>query len=104
MIPRSRSFAPSALRMTASRCLSVLEIIGYEERLSFRKVDRHGAAHLRQQLGRHFPPSVAAGPVFHPLHHHPADERRNPLPDRKSVVEGKRVDLGGRRIIKKKKK
>src|SRR2546430_3955152 len=25
-------------------------------------------------------------------------------PDRKSVVEGKRVDLGGRRIIKKKKK
>ncbi len=22
---------------------------------------------------------MAAGPVFHPLHHHPADERRNPL-------------------------
>src|SRR3712207_9507060 len=32
---------------------------------------------------------------------HPADVR---LIDRKSVVEGKSVDLGGRRIIKKKKK
>src|SRR2546430_6626606 len=30
--------------------------------------------------------------------------RSSPGPDRKSVVEGKSVDLGGRRIIKKKKK
>src|SRR5260370_41261919 len=29
---------------------------------------------------------------------------RRPDPDRKSVVEGKSVDLGGRRIIKKKKR
>ena len=32
------------------------------------------------------------------------DEAGNVIPDRKSVVEGKRVDLGGRRIMKKKKK
>src|SRR3989454_9419865 len=33
-----------------------------------------------------------------------AGEKKNQGIDRKSVVEGKRVDLGGRRIIKKKKK
>src|SRR3712207_8529420 len=32
------------------------------------------------------------------------DDLLHPLLDRKSVVEGKRVDLGGRRIIKKKNK
>src|SRR5256885_13961217 len=35
---------------------------------------------------------------------HGAPNSVNAHPDRKSVVEGKSVDLGGRRIIKKKKK
>src|SRR3546814_14841875 len=46
------------------------------------------------------PPVTPCAPI-------PRDARRRPRPDRKSVVSGKsvsvRVDLGGRRIIKKKK-
>ena len=36
--------------------------------------------------------------------HHAAQEEGAPEPDRKSVVQGKSVDIGGRRNIKKKKK
>src|SRR5439155_16913298 len=56
--------------------LSVLEIIGYEERLPFREVDRHGAAHLREHLGGDLPAPLAARPLLHALHHHAPHERR----------------------------
>src|SRR5882724_9694402 len=72
---RSSSRPPPA--PVAGRCRS--SVVSHEERSLLRKVDRHGAAHFREQLGCDFPPSLAAGPVFYALHHHPPDERRNPL-------------------------
>src|SRR2546422_7788211 len=62
--PRSTLF-PYTTLFRSGRCRS--SAVSHEKWLLLRKVDRHGATHLGQQLGRHFPPSVAAGPVFHPL-------------------------------------
>src|SRR5256885_13457685 len=50
---------------------------------------------------------LAAAPTAAPAVTEPAPSKRAPKAkgaDRKSVVEGKSVDLGGRRIIKKKKR
>src|SRR5258708_10358068 len=58
-------------------------VVRGEKRLALGEVDRQRAAHLRQELRRHFAPPLAAGPCFHPLHHHAAHERgdpRHPLP------------------------
>src|SRR2546423_9766284 len=46
--------------------------------------------------------AAAAAALYGPLHGGANEEVLKTLRDRKSVVQGKRVDLGGRRIIKKK--
>src|SRR5713101_5518886 len=53
-------------------------VVRGEEGLALREIDRQRAPHLRQELGRHLAPPLAARPLFHPLHHHAAHERRDP--------------------------
>src|SRR5260370_451354 len=71
-------------------------VVRGEQRLALGEVDRQRAAHLRQELRRHFAPPLAAGPCFYPLHHHAAHERgdpRHPLP-RGGAPREHRAELG----------
>src|SRR5260370_12562380 len=71
-------------------------VVRAEKRLALGEVDRQRRAYLRQELRRHFAPPLAAGPCFHPLHHHAAHERgdpRHPLP-RGGAPREHRAELG----------
>src|SRR3712207_9213416 len=65
------------------------------------KVARWRRVDLRAEVARRFGVEVREGTIGEWLHQLGLTR---PRPDRKSVVEGKRVDLGGRRILKKIKK